>query len=233
MASSIQGIGAVSRATGLSPQQIRYLERFGVLTPDRTAGGWRTYDTAHTALLSEVADAWRAGEPLASVARRIAGRIADGGGKSASAKIGELAAKAGVNEQRIRQLVELGILSALRTDGGTRLFHENDEALVRIAATLAETTSVGTLEQLATERQGHKTGRESSAQVKHLLVEIETAIDSRLAALREAKTDLAKAAKLIAACAQCPNRPNPRDCPDCPMERQRGASEIARIVWES
>ena len=229
MGSISQGIGAVSRATGLSPQQIRYLERFGVLTPDRTSGGRRMYGKAHTALLRKVANAWRAGEPLATIARRIAGR----GSKSASAKIGELAAKAGVNEQRIRQLVELGILSALRTGGGTRLFHENDEALVRIAATLAETTSIGALEQLATERQGHKTGRESSAQVGHLLAEIETAIDDRLAALKEAKTDLAKAAKLIAACAQCPNRPNPRDCPDCPMERQRGASEIARIVWES
>lgn len=229
MGSISQGIGAVSRATGLSPQQIRYLERFGVLTPGRTSGGRRTYGKAHMALLREVADAWRAGEPLANVARRFAGR----GANNASAKIGELAAKAGVNEQRIRQLVELGILSALRTDGGTRLFHENDEALVRIAATLAETTSIGVLEHLANERKSHKTGRESSAQVRHLLAEIETAIDSRLAALEEAKSDLAKAIKLIAACARCPNRPNPRDCPGCPMEKQRGVSEIARIVWET
>lgn len=230
MGSNSYGIGTVSRATGLSPQQIRYLERFDVLTPARTSGGRRTYGEAHMTLLREVADVWRAGgEPLANVARRMASP----GGNNASAKIGELAAKAGVNEQRIRQLVELGILSALRTEGGTRLFHENDKALVRIAATLAEATSIVALEHLANERKGHKTGRESSAHVRHLLAEIETAVDSRLAALKEVKTDLAKAIKLIAACAQCPNRPNPRDCPNCPMERQRGVSEIARIVWES
>ncbi len=229
MNSNLQSIGAVSRATGLSPQQIRYLERFGVLTPDRTAGGRRRYGAPDIALMREIRDAWRGGEPLASVARRIAGRRSN----NASAKIGELASKTGVNEQRIRQLVEVGILSVLRTDGGTRLFHESDETLVRIAATLAETISVGALDRLARERKGHKTGRESSAHVRRLLAEIEATINSRLAALNEAKSDLTKATKLIAACAQCLNRPNPRDCPDCPMERQRGVSEIARIVWES
>ncbi len=229
METTSQGIGAASRTTGLSPPQIRYLERFGVLTPDRTSGGRRRYGDSDIALLGEIAAAWRAGQPLAHVARRFAGRLSN----NASAKIGELALKTGVKEPRIRQLVELGILSALRTEGGTRLFHESDEALLRIAATLAETVSIGTVEQLASERKAHKTGRESSVHVRRLLAEFETVVDARLAALKEAKADLARATKLVAACANCPNRPNPRDCPECPMERQRGVSEIARIVWES
>lgn len=229
MASAYHGIGAVARATGLSAQQIRYLERFAVLTPGRTPGGRRRYGAAHVALLRKVAAAWRAGEPLASVARRTAGRRS----RSASAKIGELAAKTGVHEQRIRQLASMGILSAVRTDGGIRLFHESDAGLVRIATTLAETVSIGTLELLANERKRHKTGRDSSIRVRHLLAEIERAVDTRVAALQAAKADLAKAAKLVAGCARCPNRPNPRDCPDCPLERRRGVSEIARIVWES
>jgi len=229
MGPNARGIGAVARTTGLSPQQIRYLERFRLLLPDRTAGDRRTYRDEHIALLRAVAAARRTGEPLASIARRLASQRS----KRASAKIGELASRTGVSERRIRQLAKLGIVAAPRTDGGTRLFHESDVELVRIAATLAETTSIAALRELATGRKRFATGRESSAYIGRLLADIDSQMNARVAALREAKEDLAKAETLVASCVQCPNRPNSRDCPDCPMEQQRGASQIARIVWES
>lgn len=224
-----RGIGAVARATGLSPQQIRYLERFGLLVPDRTQGGRRAYNDEHIAQLQVVATARRAGESLANIARRLASQRS----QLASAKIGELATRTGVSERRIRQLVDLGVVAAMRTNGGTRLFHERDVELVRIAATLAETTSIAALQELATGRERFSTGRESSAYIGRLLAEADSQINQRIAALKEARSDLAKATQMVASCIQCPNRPNSRDCPDCPMVTQKGASQIARIVWDS
>ena len=127
----------------------------------------------------------------------------------------------------------LGVVAAARTNGGTRLFHESDVELVRIAATLAETTSVVALQELATGRERFTTGRESSAYIGDLLAEVDAQINARIAVLKEAKSDLAMAMQLVASCMDCPNRPNSRDCPDCLMTTKRGASQIARIVWDS
>ena len=229
MSLNSRGIGAVARVTGLSPQQIRYLERFGLLTPERTGGGRRTYSGELISQLQAVAAARVTGEPLAHIARRLASQRS----KRASAKIGELASRTGVSERRIRQLVELGIVAAARTDGGTRLFHETDVDLVRIAATIADTTSIAALQELATGRERFATGREASAFIGDLLAEVDAQINARTEALKQAKADLAKAKQLVASCTQCPNRPNSRDCPDCLMTTKRGASQIARIVWDT
>ena len=50
-------ISQVAERTGFAPSALRYYERSGLLTPNRTAGGYRSYDEHHIELLQFVARA--------------------------------------------------------------------------------------------------------------------------------------------------------------------------------
>lgn len=77
--SELLSIGKVARATGISPDAIRYYERLGLLPkPVRTPAGYRQYSAGVLNRLALVRNAQRFGFSL----REIAGflRVRDGGG---------------------------------------------------------------------------------------------------------------------------------------------------------
>ena len=49
-------VGQAAAATGWSPRMLRYLERAGLVIPDRTAGGYRQYGLLELNQLRSLAD---------------------------------------------------------------------------------------------------------------------------------------------------------------------------------
>src|SRR5215218_7566056 len=83
-ANSPVSIGALARATGTTVEAIRWYERVGVLpAPERTAGNYRTYGTAHLERLSFVRRARDLGFTLDQVRELL--RLADERGRSCDA----------------------------------------------------------------------------------------------------------------------------------------------------
>ncbi|MGF6148330.1 Copper export regulator [Kingella potus] len=61
-------IGEFSRQSGISVRMLRFYETAGLLTPRRTAQGWREYDAADVAFVRKAALLNRAGVPLKDLA---------------------------------------------------------------------------------------------------------------------------------------------------------------------
>ncbi|GAA1650370.1 MerR family transcriptional regulator [Georgenia ruanii] len=56
-------IGELSRRTGVATRLLRYYEEQGLLSPGRSANGYRTYDEGHVAVVERVALLVRSGVP--------------------------------------------------------------------------------------------------------------------------------------------------------------------------
>lgn len=54
-------IGALSSQSGVSVRSLRYYEQQGLLDPRRTAGGQRTYTSAHLAIVVQIQELFEAG----------------------------------------------------------------------------------------------------------------------------------------------------------------------------
>lgn len=64
-------IGVVARLTGLTARQIRYYERVGLVSPDRSAGNQRLYSRADVARLKEVRALRSEQLPLEAIAKLL------------------------------------------------------------------------------------------------------------------------------------------------------------------
>ncbi|KQT32090.1 hypothetical protein ASG29_09580 [Sphingomonas sp. Leaf412] len=66
----------MARRLGVSAKALRVYERAGLVTPDRTAAGYRVYGPAHAARLHQVLALKRLGLPLREMAALLEGRFA-------------------------------------------------------------------------------------------------------------------------------------------------------------
>jgi DNA-binding transcriptional MerR regulator len=70
------GPGEMAKRLGVSVKALRVYERAGLVTPDRTAAGYRVYGPAHAARLHQVLALKRLGLSLMEIARLLDGRFA-------------------------------------------------------------------------------------------------------------------------------------------------------------
>ncbi len=98
-----------SAALGVSAKALRLYEQHGLLTPDRTRTGWRTYDAGVMARASEIVALRRLGLSLAQVARVLEGEPRD-------LDMGLALQEARLNEQGQRTAQALARLRSLRAD---------------------------------------------------------------------------------------------------------------------
>lgn len=70
----VYAMGTVSRLTGLSPRQIRYYDKLGLVTPFRTEGGHRLYSQQDVDDLVVVKDLLRKGYSVAEIREEMGKR---------------------------------------------------------------------------------------------------------------------------------------------------------------
>jgi MerR family transcriptional regulator, heat shock protein HspR len=68
-ARGVYGISVTAELSGLGPQTLRFYERCGLLTPQRTEGGTRRYSDDDLATLQRITELTDEGVNLAAVAR--------------------------------------------------------------------------------------------------------------------------------------------------------------------
>jgi len=96
-------------------------------------------------------------------------------------KIGEFAKRCGLSERTIRHYESLGIFKPIRTEGGTRLYREQEIEIGLLARSMRELDiPVDVFKDIATERLLHNTGDASSEAVIHLLSELATELNERI-----------------------------------------------------
>lgn len=150
-----------------------------------------------------------------------------------SYKIGELAAQLGTTVRTIRYYEEAGLLTPLRSAGGTRLY--NTLHLARLQAILAlagQGFSLEAIRDLVQTREQCFTGDEGSQRVPARLNDLIAHIDHQLEDLQNLKQALSAARARVKQCRGCRNRPTSEDCPECPVRQHRHESEMLNLLWD-
>lgn len=148
-------------------------------------------------------------------------------------RIGEVAEILGTTPRALRFYEEQDLLRAYRTEGGTRLY--SDEDILRLRAVLRLVDAglpLDTVRALAAAREESASGAESSARVASLLQELAEYVRERRRQLDRLEAELAEASATVARCADCPNPPTRQGCPVCPANELTGTSALVSLIWE-
>jgi DNA-binding transcriptional MerR regulator len=113
-------ISQLADRTAFSPSTLRYYEQAGLLTAERTPGGYRSYSEADVRRLGFISRAKQLGLPLDGI-RELVGVWEDGPCASVKARLEELlAARSKDVADRIRELAAFGADLARARDGLAR-----------------------------------------------------------------------------------------------------------------
>jgi DNA-binding transcriptional MerR regulator len=131
----------------ISISKIRYLEDQGLLTPKRTSGGYRLFSEDDVERLTTILRLQRDEFlPLRVIRQELAsptskerrGRKRAGlAEREPLLEAGELAERAGIRPEQLRELEEFGLLMPV-TDGGHKRYPEGDVDVAHLCARLAE-----------------------------------------------------------------------------------------------
>lgn len=148
-------------------------------------------------------------------------------------KIGDVAEILATSIRAIRYYEEEGLLSPLRSDGGTRLYSSRHIDRLRAILRLTKAGySIDIIKALAQTREESRTGDESqravSQQVSALLLDISAQIEG-LNVLRE---QLTAAKRTVMKCSGCGNKPTTKGCPKCPVRQRLADIELLNLVWD-
>lgn len=148
-------------------------------------------------------------------------------------KIGELAERLGTTVRTIRYYEEAGLLSPLRSKGGTRHYNDAHVARLHVIRELADSGfSLDAIRLVAKARERCKTGDEGSRKVSVQLDKAILEIDRRLGELQNLKIELDRAKSIIKKCRGCQNRPTSSGCPTCPVKQRRNDIEMLSLIWD-
>jgi DNA-binding transcriptional MerR regulator len=131
----------------ISISKIRYLEDQGLLTPKRTSGGYRLFSEDDVERLTTILRLQRDEFlPLRVIRQELASptskdrrrkRRAGLAGPEPLIEAAELAERAGMRPEQVRELEEFGLLVPV-TDGGQKRYPEGDVDVAQLCARLAE-----------------------------------------------------------------------------------------------
>lgn len=148
-------------------------------------------------------------------------------------KIGSLAALSGLSERTLRYYEDLGIITPIRSGGGTRLYRQSDVEVACIAQRMRDLKiPVEIIRTIATRRREFPTGDQSSAAMIDILEELADNLGARAAKTLSLQDEMTRTVRLLRKCRGCQNRPNPKTCPACPMETSPERTSIARLIWQ-
>lgn len=148
-------------------------------------------------------------------------------------KIGEVAEILETTVRAIRYYEEQGLLSAHRTDGGTRLYSEQHIDRLKAIMHLADNGfSLEVIGLIGNTRETCKTGDEGSKKISGIIDSAITDIEENVSDLKTLKAELQAAKKLVKKCNGCTNAPSSVECPDCPVNKNLKKIEVLNLVWE-
>ncbi|MFP3874593.1 MAG: MerR family transcriptional regulator [Thiohalophilus sp.] len=148
-------------------------------------------------------------------------------------KIGELARELGTTVRTIRYYEEAGLLTPMRSAGGTRSYNALHRArLQAILALAGHGFSLDTIRELVQTREQCRTGDEGSQRVPARVDGVIAHIDHQLEALQGLKQALTEARARVKQCRGCHNRPSSDECPACPVRQHRHESGVLNLFWD-
>ena len=148
-------------------------------------------------------------------------------------KIGEAARRLGVGEATLRFYEREGLITPLRSAGGTRLYTPRHLRRLRAIVRLVEAgVSIDAIRALLVARRESDSGDAGSRRVAPLLAARLARIRERRRALQVLEEQLAEALRLVRQCRGCANRPDSRHCPDCPLGRAADERDLAALLWD-
>jgi len=150
-----------------------------------------------------------------------------------SYKIGKVAELLEITVRTIRYYEEEDLLSPHRTDGGTRLYTEQDIARLKAIMHLTENGfSLEVIKLLGDTRKNCVTGDEGSKKISNILNESINNVEDKINNLKHLKKELSSAQKLVKKCNGCQNMPSSEGCPECPVNKNTGNVRILNLIWE-
>ncbi|MDP1613149.1 MAG: MerR family transcriptional regulator [Sulfuritalea sp.] len=148
-------------------------------------------------------------------------------------KIGDVAETLAVSIRAIRYYEEEGLITPLRSEGGTRLYSQYHIDRLRAILRLVESGySLGVIKALAMARAQHRTGDNSQKAVSDQLNEMLAGIDAQVRQLQTLAKQIGTAKSTIKKCAGCKNRPTTKGCPQCPVRQHLSEIELLNLVWD-
>lgn len=152
--------------------------------------------------------------------------------KPAKFKIGDVARMLGTNVSTLRYYEREGLLSPLRSAGGTRRYNEAEVARFRVALKL---TGLGVplkdLVAMTRARPGCPTGGHSSRLVLREVHKVRAKIQAQLTELQAVLAAIERAAELVSTCFDCTKEPTNTTCPECPCSTRFDESDILALTW--
>jgi DNA-binding transcriptional MerR regulator len=148
-------------------------------------------------------------------------------------KIGEVAEMLSTSIRTIRYYEEEGMLSPIRSGGGTRLYSSRHVDRLRAILRLTNAGySIDVIKGLAKTRELYRNGDESQQAVSVQLDILQADIDSRMQLLKQLDEQIAAAKGTVKKCAGCKNEPSSKGCPLCPVRRHLADIELLNLVWD-
>jgi DNA-binding transcriptional MerR regulator len=127
----------------------------------------------------------------------------------------------------------MGIISSVRSDGGTRYYCETGLRIAKLACRMRDLNiPVTTIQDIATRRRAFTTGDQSSAAMTQILEDLSDELRRQAARMLELEDEVMRTLRLIRGCRGCTNKPTPETCPDCPMQTSTNKTDLSRMVWQ-
>ena len=148
-------------------------------------------------------------------------------------KIGDVAETLGTTIRTIRYYEEEGLLTPVRTDGGTRLYSTRHIDRLRAILRLAQSGySLDTIRDLARAREQCATGDQTAAAVSARLEGLLADVDRRMHELRSLALELRSARNTVQQCGGCRKPPSTAGCPGCPVVDRLPYIELLNLIWD-
>ena len=148
-------------------------------------------------------------------------------------KIGDVADMLGTTIRTIRYYEEEGLLTPVRTAGGTRLYAPRHIDRLRAILRLAQGGySLDAIGDLARAREQCTTGDETGAAVAARLDALLVDIDRRMRDLRSLALEIRSARNTVQQCTGCKNPPSTTGCPHCPVIDRLPYIELLSLIWD-
>ena len=148
-------------------------------------------------------------------------------------KIGDVAETLATSIRSIRYYEEEGLVTPLRSEGGTRLYSQRHIDRLRAILRLTEIGySLGVIKALATTRQNYQTGDDSQQAIGNQLGGMLESIHAQVKQLQALAKQIGAAQTTVKKCSGCKNEPTTKGCPQCPVREHLADIELLNLVWD-
>jgi len=148
-------------------------------------------------------------------------------------KIGDVADALGTTIRAIRYYEEEGLVTPLRSEGGTRLYSQPHMGRLRAILRLTENGyPLVVIKMLAETRQQYRTGNDSQQAISEQLGEMIEGIHAQIKQLQDLGKLIGATQATVQQCAGCKNEPTSKGCPECPIKKHLADIELLNLVWD-